>query len=416
MKRLRPAILSLLLLITLAMSSGSLAAQDTVANSAAPFRFRLASWETRALLESGAAQLRRQFQPSLGLRAEDTELVKRYFTLAQQANMLREELGKAAATRQDASGIEQQLAALEHQQGILESAVERTIAVQLTQALRQEGLGRGPRRRILFPPVLFKLDPLPALLAVSPRERIELKESHLLQPGLLILARERVEGQQARLGLSSLVTDIGGLATYPSQVPNSFGLDFALATVAHEWLHQYLAFQSLGKGYFAGGEMTSLNETVAALFGDELGARLYYELYGGPPPTPSHREAGAAAKPEPGAFDFTREMRQTRLRAEELLGEGRVAEAEAYMEERRQLFLAQGYYLRKLNQAYFAFHGSYAEGPASISPLGRQVRLIRERSSGLGDFVHTVERFGRFEEFQAYLRAQGLAPAGATGP
>ena len=285
----------------------------------------------------------------------------------------------------------------------------------MARGLRQEGLGRGPGGRILFPPVLLEIDPLPAVLVVSPRERIELKESELLQAELPIPTRERLEDQHQRLGLSSLVTDIGGLATYPSLVPNTFGLQFALATVAHEWLHQYLAFRPLGKGYFAGGEMTALNETVATLFGDELGARLYHELYGGPPPPPVAQEAGASPV-APGAFDFTREMRQTRVQAEELLREGQIAAAEEYMEQRRQLLLSHGYYLRKLNQAYFAFHGAYAEGPAAVSPLGRQVRGLRVGSASLGDFIHTVERFGRVEDFQAYVKAAGLGSPGATGP
>ena len=47
----------------------------------------------------------------------------------------------------------------------------------------------------------------------------------------------------------------------------------------------------------------------------------------------------------PGQFDYNREMRQTRLRVDELLAEGKVEEAEAYMEERRQLFVEQGHSL-----------------------------------------------------------------------
>ena len=42
------------------------------------------------------------------------------------------------------------------------------------------------------------------------------------------------------------------------------------------------------------------------------------------------------------------------------------------MEERRLLMVEHGYPIRVLNQAYFAFHGAYAESPASSSPIGAQ--------------------------------------------
>jgi len=41
-----------------------------------------------------------------------------------------------------------------------------------------------------------------------------------------------------------------------------------------------------------------------------------------------------------------------------LLHFGRVKDAEQYMELRRQYFGENGYQLRRLNQAWFAFHGS----------------------------------------------------------
>ena len=46
--------------------------------------------------------------------------------------------------------------------------------------------------------------------------------------------------------------------------------------------------------------------------------------------------------PEPPEFDFRLEMRKTRIRADELLEDGKIEEAEAYMEERRQVFVAEG--------------------------------------------------------------------------
>jgi len=70
-------------------------------------------------------------------------------------------------------------------------------------------------------------------------------------------------------------------------------------------------------------------------------------------------------------------MRETRIRVDKLLAQGRIEEAEAYMEERRQEFVAHGYYIRKLNQAYFAFHGAYAD-----TSLVRRGRIPPDRRYG----------------------------------
>jgi hypothetical protein len=99
-------------------------------------------------------------------------------------------------------------------------------------------------------------------------------------------------------------------------------------------------------------------------------------------------------------------MRKTRLRVDELLGDGKVEEAEAYMEDRRRLFVDNGIYIRKLNQAYFAFHGSYATSPASVSPVHGQLQELRRRSGSLSEFLHTVAQFNSYEEFRAHLEPE----------
>jgi hypothetical protein len=53
--------------------------------------------------------------------------------------------------------------------------------------------------------------------------------------------------------------------------------------------------------------------------------------------------------------------------------------------------VGNGYRLRKLNQAYFAFHGSYATGPAGVDPIGPKLELLRERSPSLAAFFEAVE-------------------------
>ena len=123
------------------------------------------------------------------------------------------------------------------------------------------------------------------------------------------------------------------------------------------------------------------------------------------------------ANPDEGAldgddgFDFNEEMQRTRLRVDELLEEGKIEEAEAYMEERRLVFEEHGFHIRKLNQAYFAFHGTYADSPSSVSPIGDQLHEMHELVPDLGDFIDIVSGMSSYTEFLdvlANLRALAL--------
>jgi hypothetical protein len=190
------------------------------------------------------------------------------------------------------------------------------------------------------------------------------------------------------------------VAVYPSIVTDNAGLRQAVVITTHEWLHQWLFFRPLGRAFWNNAQMTTLNETVATIAGEELGDKVFISLIGEgvdrtPPATPTTRD--------PGAFDFSAEMHETRLRTDELLAQGEIDEAEAYMEERRQVFVANGYLLRKINQAYFAFHGTYATSAASVSPVGDQVRELRERSGSIAQFLNTVSQFSTYQEFLHYL-------------
>ena len=115
-------------------------------------------------------------------------------------------------------------------------------------------------------------------------------------------------------------------------------------------------------------------------------------------------QSGGAAAVAAGGFDFSAEMRATRVRVDALLAAGEVAGAEAYMEERRRVFVANGYYIRRLNQAYFAFHGTYAtSGAAGVSVVGEQVAELRRRSPSLGEFLRTAAQFTGPQDLRDYL-------------
>jgi hypothetical protein len=159
-----------------------------------------------------------------------------------------------------------------------------------------------------------------------------------------------------------------------------------------------------------------MNETTASISGDEVGQwvleKYYPELLASQPSRslimysePSFPPAASSNDTPP--FDFRAEMHETRVTADKLLAEGKIEEAEAYMERRRQVFWENGYLLRKLNQAYFAFHGAYADvpgGAAGEDPVGPAVRALRARSDSLVDFINTIAWMTSFEELQKAIQ------------
>ena len=91
------------------------------------------------------------------------------------------------------------------------------------------------------------------------------------------------------------------------------------------------------------------------------------------------------------------------MRIDELLAVGKVEEAERFMEERRLFIAENGIFLRRLNQAFFAFHGTYADRPDSVNPIGGQVKEVRAGSRSVKDFIRTVSRLSSYQEFLELL-------------
>jgi hypothetical protein len=90
---------------------------------------------------------------------------------------------------------------------------------------------------------------------------------------------------------------------------------------------------------------------------------------------------------------------------DDLLAKGEIDQAEAYMEAQRRVFWDQGYQIRKLNQAYFAFYGAYNDTPggageAGKDPVGPAVQELRRRSSSLAEFLNRISWVTSFEDLQ----------------
>ena len=320
-----------------------------------------------------------------------------------------------------------ELAALRRQQAADRPQVEAVLRRQVQEALRDAGLGF---RGIVWPPVHFVFVEPPLKLTVSPRDRISTVHSRVLQAEYdPVILGESESAIETRTDLRAHITQIGGMAVYPAMVVDSSSLEWALNTIAHEWVHHYLFHFPLGLRYARNDEATTLNETVSDIVGNEIGERVARQYY-------SREEAGPARPAEetladtcacnieelvaqeremeqqrwerygrPLPFNFQQAMRETRLHVDALLEDGLVETAEAYMEARRRYFVEKGYPLRVLNQAYFAFNGSYATGAASSSSIGPQLQQLRAESSDLVHFLQQVRWFTSLADLESALGA-----------
>ena len=375
---------------------------------ARPYDFSLAAWEVKTTSHE-ANQLifgwRNRTADEVQTVTEHFDTVRRIRTLKSQIQAIDHGTGQGDSCR-----LETELDALREQGLASQDEVERILEKQIKAVLAEQDIfnpldAYTIRPRVNFPPLNFKLEPPPKLLVVSPRERIESLREFLLKPDISLEEMEAVEAAADELGVSSLVVELGGLgATYPSLVTNEASLRFTLDAAAEEWLHQYLFPKPLGilytldlTGLSPDYEIATINETVASMASKEIGA-LVYEKYYAP-----YDNAGQSSQKDGSGFDFNREMRDIRRKVDEYLACGEIELAEEFMEEKRQYLADNGYYIRKLNQAYFAFHGTYADSPTSVSPIGAELEKLREQSLSLKDFLNKAATITSRQHLQEML-------------
>jgi hypothetical protein len=357
---------------------------DPISRAAAPFGYDLVGWEWRHLANRWLYKIGHLFDDGPSVEEENV-MVRRYFALASDVASL--ERDPSAGHLSDEAILNEK----RREQQRLENKVEDILEGRLTRVLVDEGLTTSlplfSSVRFVFPPVDFEFDRPPTVLAISPRGEIRLQQSILLRSGLSAEEVSSLEEKTAATGVSSLVVDIHAVAFYPSAIPSDTTYEAAVDSMAHEWLHQYFFFHPLGRAYFDSNLTRTLNETAANIGGRELGLLLQERFPLGDPHPPASAPSPSAQKPK---VDFRKEMHKLRTQVDTLLSYGKVDEAESLMEERREFLAENGYHIRKINQAYFAFNGLYADTPASASPIGSKMTELRQLSPSVGDFLRAV--------------------------
>jgi hypothetical protein len=281
---------------------------------------------------------------------------------------------------------------------------EAILQSQVASIAAEQGLTLGGQP---VPPVLYHVSDLPLALIISPREVIREDEDISLLPGMNAGEMDALEKQvQVNLQKSALVVPVGGIGIYPTMVESSTDLNWLAEVISHEWTHNFLTLRPLGISIESSPELRTMNETTATLVGRELGRALIKRYYPErvPPPPPANPQPPSPS--EPPKFDFRAEMHKTRVTTDQMLAQGQIDEAEQYMETRRQFFWDNGYLIRKLNQAYFAFYGAYndvsggATGEAGNDPVGPAVVALRNKSGSLANFLNRISWMTSFDQLK----------------
>lgn len=319
-----------------------------------------------------------------------------------------------AATMEERAALDD----LRHRMARSSLMAEAILGEQVSSVLQTVNFGL---LRQILPPVTGDFTPLPYLLIVSPRDRIESVYQRSLRTGFTAADQAALEREieTAQPDYAAYVTAIGGLSAYPAMLLESTDIHWIADVFAHEWTHHYLMFYPLGIYYTRDAETRTINETTASLMGEWAGQEIILRYYA--PwlaqdkslPSAIEREEVReeeteeeveAAPADPPRFDFRAEMHETRVNVDEMLAAGEMEAAEQYMEERRQHFVENGYQIRRLNQAYFAFHGAYASHPggaAGEDPIGPKVRRLWALSNTPHAFLRriaSVTTLGELEE------------------
>lgn len=346
----------------------------------------------------------------------DVEIVKNFIALQKEMEELEGVIKQKSAQGLPHQDESSKLAFLYGQQKKIKEETEAVIESQMRQIAMEENLFINKGLRIFFPPPRFVLTSSPNILVLSSRSEMRIIDVKMLEGSLGIEEMENIEksAEKKDESASALVVKTGGMAAlFPTPIEKSSSLRWLLQTAAHEWLHQYLFLASgLGRSYFNNQETRTINETAVSILGKELGDKIYLRFYASETEREQiEKEAFSRKNPKDKPvlpqdehdFSFNEFMRETYLEASRLLKNGDTKKAEIHMEERRQKLFEYGYFLRKINQAYFAFYGTYADSPSWPDPIGDALQKIWSKAVSVDDFINLIGNVESLEDLEKIL-------------
>ncbi len=254
---------------------------------------------------------------------------------------------------------------------------------------------------VVFPLPEFTLGSSPKLLLLSPRNKIERLDELLL---INDLSDDEIVSLETEIELntnySAIIINIGGIAAYPSIIKSSESQINILKTASHEWLHQYLIMFPLGRAYFKDENLRTVNETLANIFSEQIvkeGCNERYEYF----LKDCHKSNGIELVKN--KFDYRDFMKNLRIQVDKLLIKGDLREAEILMKESSGTLRSKGFNIRRINQAWFAFHGSYADAPGSLSNVDKDLENFINSKGSIGLAIKDLRKIKNYNHYNKLL-------------
>ena len=416
-KRISQLVFSFMILVLVITTSNwhPIASSDSIRQYTRSFEFDFIGWELAAGWEKFSLF---SIGPMHHLNnCQQRKIIVDYFRLLDSLNKLQKMISEIysdpqiTSPEEEALRFENELSKISHLLNMQKHIAESVLQYQIGETLKSLGITNIGTP---FPPLLFRTTKLPKQLIISSRDIIKQENSVSLRADITLDEIINLENDvEENLNYSALVVPIGGVGTYPTMVINTMDLKYLIEVVAHEWIHNYLTLRPLGIRYAASPVLRTMNETTASIGGSEISQaviELFYtdliEITQILPRT--FQTSFSNQNPiQLQSFDFSKEMYQTRIAVDDLLAAGKIIEAEQFMESQRLYFWENGYQIRKLNQAYFAFHGAYADEPFSAAgkdPVGDDVRLFRERQTSLASFIKKISWMYNYNQLRIAAR------------
>ena len=376
--------------------------EDSLGQITGPYTFNLVKWELEHFFDKWEYQFNLLRDGTDETAQED--YLSDFFALSLEIEKAKSDQSRIFSSDAQAESsrkvaLQNELEKLTHRHYELRADVEAILEKAISDSLLDLGIidRIGP---FLWPPVDFTFQEGATLLVRSPKDEIFRLKDVLMRADINLPTQIKIENavEESNQDVSALVIRIGGLATYPSQVSPRMSLRSTIDMAIHEWTHHWLFFRPLGKKWWAGGDIRTINETVADIVAKEVGEHVYANIQG----AQKYDLAINNNKSANEVFNFREFMLVTRLKLETLLSENRLAESEDWLETRRTELANYGFSIRKLNTAYFAFYGTYATDPRSgeESPLLKQIEKVRESSSSLSVFLKNISKITTVEELK----------------
>lgn len=385
----------LVILIFMITSRSDYARVSYLDNAVGKYRFSLVLWEIQHLPLKWSHLAWELFPGNKTSDEERKKIVKEYLSIVKKLNQTKEHVStpRNLANPKYSSNIR----SLEIERKALKARAEEAIESILSEVIQKQDLGLP--LGILLPPTDFHFGSPPRILVTSPRNVIKLSGTKLIKPNITGAERQIVEKSAESDGkTSALVDDLAGLGTYPAIVSDSSSLRDLLRTAAHEWMHNYWILHPLGRNMWDSTEMRTINETSANIAGNEIGD-IAFQLMGG-----DLRDSANKYEQPSVLSHWDSKLMETRKEVDKLLSLNEIEKAEKLMKEKTWELRLGGYGVRKINQAYFAFRGQYADSPASTSTLGKDLQDYRSYFPNVGSFIKSISTVSSNEQFIELLQ------------